>query len=147
MLNFNSVDSNPYKQKINGNAGFTLLEVMVAMAIIAIVLVSVMRLQGQTISMNESSRFYTMAALLAQSKMAEIKADPAAGELESSGDFGNEYPGYAWQVTAEDVPVDVPGGPKFKLKRIDLMIKFNNDLKYTFTQYINPEAEASDATE
>lgn len=125
--------------------GFTLLEVMVAMAIIAIVLVSVLRLQGQTITMNESSRFYTMAALLAQSRMAEIKADPDAAELESSGDFGDQYPGYAWQVKAEEVSVDVPEGPKFDLRRIDLVITFNHDLKYTFTQYIHPEADPSHA--
>ena len=119
---------------------------MVALAIIAIVLVSVLRLQGQTITMHESARFYTMAAVLAQNKMAEIKADPADAAQDSSGDFGEDYPGYAWQVKAEDVDVDVQDGAKFQLKRIDLIVTFNKDLKYTFTQYINPEAEASDAS-
>ncbi len=141
-MNLNS----PPDRKLMERAGFTLLEVMVSMAIIAIVLVSVLRLQGQTISMNESSRFYTMASLLSQAKMAEIKADPAAAEMDGSGDFGDKYPGYAWQIKAEDVPVDVIEGPKFQLKRIDLIITFNKDLKYTFTQYINPEAEAPDAS-
>ena len=53
-------------------SGFTLLEVMVAMAIMAIVLVSVYRMHSQTLTMNSASRFYTLAPLLAQSKLAQL---------------------------------------------------------------------------
>ncbi|MCU0593194.1 MAG: prepilin-type N-terminal cleavage/methylation domain-containing protein, partial [Desulfobacterales bacterium] len=45
--------------------GFTLLEVMVALGIMAIVLVSVYRLHSQTLAMSVESRFYTQAPLLA----------------------------------------------------------------------------------
>ena len=53
--------------------GFTLLEVMAALAIIAIVLVSVYKLHAQTISMNQAARFYVTASLLAQSKISEFE--------------------------------------------------------------------------
>jgi hypothetical protein len=45
----------------------------VAVSIIAIVLVSALRLQGQTITMSETSRFYAVAPFLAQEKMAEVR--------------------------------------------------------------------------
>ena len=57
-------------------AGFTLLEVMVAMSILAMALVAVFHMQSQSISMAGESRFLTTASLLAQSKMAEIEAEP-----------------------------------------------------------------------
>ncbi|MBW2583428.1 MAG: prepilin-type N-terminal cleavage/methylation domain-containing protein, partial [Deltaproteobacteria bacterium] len=52
--------------------GFTLLEVMVAMAIMAIVLVSVYRMHAQTLAMNTANRFYTQAPMLAQGKLAQL---------------------------------------------------------------------------
>jgi len=42
-------------------AGFTLLETMVAVSIIAIVLVSIYKLHIQTISMNITAKFYATA--------------------------------------------------------------------------------------
>ena len=55
------------------NSGFTLLEVMIAMAIIAIALVAVFGSQSQSLSLANEAKFSTTAALLAQSKMAEIE--------------------------------------------------------------------------
>ncbi len=65
--------------------GFTLLEVMVAMAIMAIVLVSVYRMHAQTLAMNTANRFYTQAPMLAQGKLAQL----ATGSSEIiAGDSG-----------------------------------------------------------
>jgi len=50
------------------------MEIMVAMAILAIALVSIFQLQSQSISMATDSRFMTTAALLAQSKMADVES-------------------------------------------------------------------------
>jgi len=83
--------------------GFTLLEVMIAMAIMAIVLVSVYRLHSQTLSMTTANRFYTQAPLLAQSKMAQLEAIPSSVVSGDSGDFGDKFPGYGWRVSMEDV--------------------------------------------
>ena len=54
--------------------GFTLLEVMIAMAILATTLVVVFQSQSQSISTTGIARFQTTASLLAQSKIAEIEA-------------------------------------------------------------------------
>jgi general secretion pathway protein I len=86
--------------------GFTLLEVMIAMAILAIALVAVFSSQAQSISMVGNSRFTTTAALLAQGKMVEYEMK-APGELGSaSGDFGKDFPDYEWRADVrEEAPL------------------------------------------
>jgi type II secretion system protein I len=78
--------------------GFTLLEVLVSLAIIATVLVSIMRLQTQTIAMNETVRFYSVAPFLAQAKMVEIRMDPQSFLGSDKGDFGGDFSEYTWEI-------------------------------------------------
>jgi general secretion pathway protein I len=125
------------------NQGFSLLEVMVALSIIAIVLVSIMRLQGQTISMNETIRFYTIAPLLAQSKMSEISQDPLA-DISDSGDFGTDFSGYTWEAQISDLQIDVVESPEIKLKKVDITVQLNNDLKFFLQQYMNTDTGSDD---
>lgn len=72
--------------------GFTLLEVMVAMAILAIVLVSVYRMHSQTLTMSAANRFYTQAPMLAQSKLAQLESASSEISAGDSGDFGSQVP-------------------------------------------------------
>ena len=82
--------------------GFTLMEVMIAMTILAIALVAVFQSQSQSVSMSADSRFMTTAALLAQSKMAEIEAGAALGNRKEDGNFGSDYPQYTWHLEIGD---------------------------------------------
>jgi general secretion pathway protein I len=93
--------------------GFTLLEVMLAMAILAITLVAVFQSQSQSISMMARSRFDTAAPLLAQGKMAEIEAIASAGATSESGDFGEDYPAYSWSF--EILGTEIPGVEKVEV--------------------------------
>ena len=104
------------------HAGFTLLEVMVAVAIIAIALTTLLGSQSQSVSFANSAKFETMAALLAQAKMSEIALlDPV--ELSSgSGDFGDDYPGYAWEVTVSDISIEGVENISDYLKQVDLRV-------------------------
>ena len=111
----------------NRTTGFTLLEVMVAMSIMAIVLVSVYRMHSQTLTMNTANRFYTQAALMAQGKLAELETSASEIIAGDSGDFGEEFPGYSWNVTVEEVSSEALGEVASDLKRIDLMVSFNNN--------------------
>ena len=99
-----------------GCEGFTLLEVMIAMAILAITLVTVYQSQSQSISMASSSRFLTTASLLAQGRMARIDAADPREVVSAKGDFGEEFSDYAWQVEVGDVK-EIP-----LLKRIALTV-------------------------
>lgn len=111
--------------------GFTLIEIMVAISIIAIVLVSVYKLHAQTISMNSEARFYSTAPMLAQKKMAEIESKSRKDLSDDSGDFGDEFPDYKWNVAIDDVTVKALGNVAEDLKRIDIIVSFNND-EYTY---------------
>jgi general secretion pathway protein I len=86
--------------------GFTLLEVMIAMAILAIALVAVYQSQSQSISMAGSSHFLTTASLLAQSRMAEIDAAEPRNITTGSGNFGDDFPDYQWQVEIVGTEID-----------------------------------------
>jgi len=142
----NTLNSNlNVKSPASFSNGFTLLEVMVSVAIIAIVFVSILRLQGQTISMNETIRFYTIAPLLADTKISEIKLNPSNFELSSSGDFGDDYPGYTWKAEIEEMKIDVMESPQLTLKKIDVYISLNNDeLKFSLRHFLNADSGAYD---
>jgi len=86
----------------NKAKGFTLMEVMIAMAILAIALVAIFQLQSQSISMATDSRFMTTAALLAQSKMVEVETASSLSNKSENGDFGSDYPQYAWHLEIGD---------------------------------------------
>ena len=117
-------------------AGFTLLEVLIAMAIMAIVLVSVYRMHTQTLAMTAANRFYTQAPMLAQSKMAQVEALSADIVSGDSGDFGDKFPGYSWVVSSEDVSSDSLGEFANDLKRIEITVSFNsNEYEYTVRSY------------
>ncbi len=81
--------------------GFTLLEVMVAMAILAIALTTLIGSQNQSLFVAGEADFSFQSSLLAQQKMNEILA-AADVSLETSGDFGEEYPGFFWKAEALD---------------------------------------------
>jgi general secretion pathway protein I len=121
---------------VRNHTGFTLLEVMVALSIIAIVLVSVYKLHGQTIDMFNDIKFYTSAPLLAQSKMAEIENMDADELGDNSGDFGDDFPSFNWQVTVNEVESELLETFAENLKRIDLTISLNDDqFTYRFRKY------------
>jgi len=118
-------------------SGFTLLEVLIAMAIMAIVLVSVYRMQSQTLTMTAASRFYTEAPMLAQSKLSQLEANASELITGDSGDFGELFPGYSWRVSTEEVSSDVLGETAKDLKRIDVTVALNgNEYEYSVRTYL-----------
>ena len=109
------------------SAAFTLLEVVIALAVLAVVLVSVFRLQAQDLSITEAITFKTIAPLLAQAKIGELDA-AAADEMQSAaGDFGGDFPGYRWRLEVGDVTADWLGETAWRLKTVDLYIDLNQD--------------------
>jgi len=100
--------------------GFTLLEVMIAMAILAITLVVVFQSQSQSVSMKGSSKAMTTLTLLAQSKMAEFESAEFSRVESSSGEFGPDFPDYSWTCTVSTEEF---------LKKIVLTVKNNRLVK------------------
>ena len=112
--------------------GFTLLEVMIAMAIIAIALTAVLGSQSQSVSLAGETKFTTTASLLAQKKLAEITLKNLNGLHSADGDFGKDFPGYFWKTTVRNIMFD--GGMKVSshLKKIDLVISWSKDDQYQY---------------
>ena len=123
--------------KAAGSAlGFTLLEVMVALAVMSIVLVSVYRMHSQSLTMNTAARFYTQAPMLAQSKMAELETLSSSAFPEDSGDFGEEFPGYGWKTSIVEVTSEILGEVAEDLKRVDITVSLNeNQFVYSLRTY------------
>jgi general secretion pathway protein I len=116
----------------NHRNGFTLLEVMVAMSIIAIALVAILGSQSQSVSLAAEARFKTTASLLAQSKMAEMEAKNPADLVSESGDFGEDFPEYTWTVTVGDVMFDESIIAADHLKQIDLRVSWGENKVYQY---------------
>ena len=116
-------------------AGFTLLEVMVAVAIIAISFVSLLGSQSQSISIADISRFETTAAMLAREKLTELQL-AGFDELSSgSGRFEDEFADYSWQtevreLSADEIDIENTDG---MLKLVTLEVHRGDDPNQTFT--------------
>jgi general secretion pathway protein I len=121
-----------HTRNLQSDFGFTLLEIMVAVSIIAIVLVSVYKMHAQTISMNYEARFYAHAPLLAQFKMAEQEIKSLEDLTGDSGNFGDDFPGYRWTVAIDDVESEALGDTAKDLKKIDVTVFLNND-EFTYS--------------
>ena len=119
-------------RNLQSDFGFTLLEIMVAVSIIAIVLVSIYKMQAQTISMNYEARFYATAPLLAQFKMTEQETKSLEDLTSDSGNFGDDFPGYSWSMAVDDVESEALGNTAKDLKKIDVTILLNDD-EFTYS--------------
>ena len=112
--------------------GFTLLEVMVAMAIIAITLVTIFGSHSQSLSLANEAKFSTTAALLAQSKMAEIEVVDPEDLVSDSGDFGETFPNYYWNLTVQDISFVGADEVLSYLKQIDLNLFYGEQRQYQY---------------
>jgi type II secretion system protein I len=84
---------------MTGKGGFTILEVMVAISILAVGLMAVFTAQSRSITGNTDANRQTVAMTLAQDKMEELLALPYE-DLDATGSPITEPGGYqvAWTV-------------------------------------------------
>jgi general secretion pathway protein I len=117
------------------SAGFTLLEVMIAVALIAIALVTLIGAQAQSVSIATGSRFETMASLLAQWKLTELSLQEFEQLTGSAGNFGEEYPHFSWKSEINALAEDETGikGAKDLLKAVDVTVWGDQDTTRTYT--------------
>lgn len=91
--------------KYCNKCGFTLLEVMIAMAIVAIALVTLLGLSNRSILIQERIQKLTRATLLAQQLMSEEELEPATAQRSWSSKndvFAEPYDDYRWEVSYQD---------------------------------------------
>ena len=89
-------------KRVGEEHAFTLLEVMVAVAILAIVFTTLFGSQSRSLSSGTEAIFNTHAPLLASLKLAELDAG-VISLSDTGGDFGEDFPGYSWELFSEEV--------------------------------------------
>ena len=107
--------------------GFTLLEIMIALAIMAGVVLTVISSFNYHLSVVSRDKEETIAVLLARAKLEE----PGFKELrEKKGTFAPDRPDMNWQ--ADTVPTELPG-----LNKVTLQVSWGGDRnKLSLVQYI-----------
>ena len=119
--------------------GFTLLEVMVAMAILAIALTSLLGSQSQSLYAADEANFSMVSAFLAQEKMTELLAQNDY-LTDYSGDFGDHHLGYFWRaeiVQSDFSEIEALEGTEDLLGRIDLVVHTENERRsFTISRYV-----------
>jgi general secretion pathway protein I len=91
-------------------SGFTLLEVMISLAIMAGVILTLLGSVNYHIGIIANERDSTALTLLARYRMAELEQAPAKGE----GTFAPSHPELSWK--ADLLPADIPGLQKLIVK-------------------------------
>lgn len=128
-----------------GRRGFTLIEVLATMLLMAIVLPAVM--QGIALSTKAASvaRRRTEAAGLAESKMNEIVVNHLWLQGVNAGDFGTDWPDYKWQLTQQ---AWAPDTSTASLQELDLTVTWTTNgreesVKTTTLAYVKPQITSS----
>jgi general secretion pathway protein I len=86
--------------------GFSLLEVMVALAIIAFAVVTYVHSQNTGIALLNESTNVTLATLLAQGRLVVLESSDIAGALEREGTFDEaEYSSFRWKERVTSTPL------------------------------------------
>jgi hypothetical protein len=112
------------------------MEIMVAVAVVATVFVAAYKLFSQAIAAESVARFYTVAPLLAQQKMAEISGGIIPAETGGSGSF-EKFPGYIWQVSTLDVSSETLKNAVTDLKQVNVTISAADDgRKFSMRGYV-----------
>ena len=111
-----------------------------ALAVLAVVLVSVFRMQAANLDAVRHLDFNSRAAMLAQAKIAELDARGFEEGTDLNGDFCEDAPGYGWQITVSERDDELLGETAQRLKTIDIRIDLNQDERvfYLRTQRLAP---------
>jgi general secretion pathway protein I len=121
--------------------GFTLLEVMIAIAILAVTLTVLYGSQSQSLSLATEAKFNTTAAFLSELKLAELEG----GVTELNADEGDfeDFSDFHWKIEVEDAIFDEPEALQDLediLKQVRLTISWSSSsFSHTIIAYIREE--------
>ena len=120
--------------------GFTLIEMIVATFLLAIVFVAIAETFNTVTRANSKSEAFQTSGLLARKRFAEVEqqADSLSGG-DTEGNFGDEYPGFRWRqsVVATDFE---------KLFKVTVEISRGSNLneKYEYVTYFSTDQNKTD---
>jgi len=123
------------------NAGFSLLEVMVAILILGVALVGLTQGLSTALSSTKESELQTTASLLAAAQIEGLRADGYITDGETEGACGEELPLYRWKQSVKTAPIA-------GLHEVQVTIqnaKTGKDIYELKTMLFDPPPEADDA--
>lgn len=95
---------------MNSRGGFTLLEVVVALAILGTGLVMLMETQFATLVMFDDAQTQVTERMLLEWAIGEAERDAMTGSDSGDGDFGKRYPDYSYSYRVSPISQDeMPG--------------------------------------
>ncbi|RJP78712.1 MAG: prepilin-type N-terminal cleavage/methylation domain-containing protein [Desulfobacteraceae bacterium] len=120
----------------NNNEGFTLLEVMIAFSIIAIVITTIWGLHSKTVLLSLNTQFDTQAPFLAEEKMSQLSTKKIENDEMEEGDFGEYFQGYVWKSSVSNIESETLGTLAEKVKKMEVSIGFNEgEFSYSIISY------------
>jgi general secretion pathway protein I len=124
--------------KFRSTRGFTLLEVMVALLIVAIALLAGASAMSQSIKEAQMMRDRTYASWIAQNRITELRLAPATPDVgATNGEVQYANTDWKWRAVVSDTGVD-------DLYRIDVSVSFTNsdNIIRTVTGFVGPPGSA-----
>jgi prepilin-type N-terminal cleavage/methylation domain-containing protein len=96
------------KPLVKNDAGFTLLEVIIAMAIMVLALSSILAIESGSINASARAKQMSVVAMLARNEMIMAEFDLEGKtfdevEKEKTGQFSAPYSDYSWKRTVKEV--------------------------------------------
>jgi prepilin-type N-terminal cleavage/methylation domain-containing protein len=116
--------------------GFTFVELLVTMVLIAIVMPVVMQTIGLCTRLAGQSRRQVEAACLAKTKLTELTAAQDWESGSNRGDFGTDWPGYEWSMTVANWVEDT------SVRQLDLAVTWRSvgrQRKITLSTLVYPQ--------
>ena len=99
--------------------GFTLIEIMVALAIVATALVTLLGSHLMSLNLAHKHKEQSLAAMLGRMKMEETAIIPYDSLVGDSGDFAPEHPEVGWEIEVSDASADDLEEVKITMKTPD----------------------------
>lgn len=119
--------------------GFTLLEVLVALAVLSVTLLALYHAFASTVAVNTTAEGLWRAMLYANNELAGVERRPAPPVSVQQGEFGDDHPlaGYRWQREVSDEE-PLPGVTVRKVAYTLTWQEGGREQSYTAEVYVPP---------
>jgi len=118
---------------VRSHRGFTLLEVMIALFVVAVAFTAILGLHGRNIQLVDRANHYSRATLLARELLTQLQFDAQNGLSDGSGTF-ETYPEYHWTREVSETTFET-------VKRVRLQIYWDEGTPIELVYFVGRNDE------